>query len=89
MKEQKFNVTWNHVDPDPLWIDFQNVHFPIFDNLAFFYRLFSWDRPEEWVQEQLFPYLMTAKDNWMNKKNGVTTPDNTVRTGVPSCLTTL
>ena len=87
MKEQEFSVTWNHVDPEPIWIDFQGTHFPIFDNLAFFYRLFSWDRPETWVQDQLYPYLSTAREIWLKKKNGVTTPDNAVLAEKPSCLT--
>lgn len=78
MEETGFNVIWNHVDPDPIWIDFEQSRFPIFDNLAFFYRLFSWDRPEEAVQEQLRPWLAIAKREWLEKKNSVTTPDNAV-----------
>ncbi len=77
MKE--VNVTWNHVDPEPVWLDFEGAHFPIYGNLAFFYRLFSWDRPEEYVQEQLRPWLSIAKRNWTGKKSCATTVnDNAV-----------
>ena len=79
MKEQDLNVIWNHVDPDPKWIDFDGVHFPIFDNLAFFYGLFSWQNTEEYVQEQLRPWLTIAKREWLEKRNGVSTPENAVR----------
>ena len=76
-----YHVTFQQVEPEPIWLDLEGEHFPIYGNLAFFYKFFGFQHTEEWVQEQFRPWLRTAKEEWQAKwkKNGVSTPENAVR----------
>ena len=60
-------VTFQYVEPEPIWIDFEGERFPIKGSLAFFYRLFRVMRCEEEARRELFPWLMTAKSNWLRE----------------------
>ena len=73
MKPKTYNVRYEHVEPEPLWIDFDGDHIRLTGTLAFFYRLFKTMDCEEKAQTELYPWLMAVK------KNGVIFPENAVQ----------
>ena len=76
---EEFTVTFQKVEPEPEFIDFQGVHFPIFGALAWFYRLFRTMKCIEAAEQELYPWLIAAKNAWVNrnKKSGIDSPINT------------
>ena len=64
----EFTVTFQHVEPDVLPIDFQGVHMLIEGPLAWFYRLFQSMDCEEKAVRELYPWLMAAKKKWLERK---------------------
>ena len=71
----EMTVQYNHVESEPIWIDFEGAHFPITGNLAFFYRLFKTMKCEEQARQELYPWLMAEKN-----KRTANTAMKTVRT---------
>ena len=63
----ELTATFQPVEPEPEYIDFDGVHFPIFGTLAFFYRLFRTMDCLEAAERELFPYLTSAKNAWLNR----------------------
>lgn len=61
MKPQTYTVKFQHVEPEPLWIDFDNAHFKITGALAFLYNAFKVMYCEDKAQTELYLWLMAAK----------------------------
>ncbi len=59
----EFTVTFQHVEPDILPIDFEGEHLLLRGPLAWFYKLFQSMDCEEKAVRELYPWLMEAKRN--------------------------
>ena len=60
--------------PKPIWLDIDGVHFPLTDELAFVYRWSCTYNGEEATNRELYPYIMTARSEWLKKREAVTAP---------------
>ena len=72
----EYHVTYQQAEPDPIWLDVEGVHFPIFGALAFFYHLFQTMECEEKAMKELYPWIMGARAEWLRKRKAVTAPQH-------------
>ena len=75
IRAENIRVRCEAVEPEPIWIDFDDVHFRIYGTLAFLYRGLKITESEASAQAKLRPWLMDAK-----KKSGATSPERTAQT---------
>jgi hypothetical protein len=71
IRAENIRVRVEAVEPEPIWIDFEDAHFRIYGTLAWFYRALTITESEASAQAKLRPWLMDAK-----KKSGVTSPEH-------------
>ena len=75
IRAENIRVRCEAVEPEPIWIDFDDEHFRIFGSLAWLYRALTITESEASAQAKLRPWLMDAK-----KKSGVTSPEHAAQT---------
>lgn len=71
IRAENIRVRCEAVEPEPIWIDFDDAHFRIFGTLAWLYRALTITQTEEAAQARLRPWLMDAK-----MKSGAISPEN-------------
>ena len=69
----EYQVRFEQVEPDPIWMTIDGVHFPLRGPLAFFYRMFQVMDSEEAANRELHPWIMGTRAEWM-KENALTAP---------------
>ena len=74
MKPTEYRVKFQHVEPEPMWIDFEDAHIKITGTLAFLYNAFKVMYCEDEAQTELYPWLMAAK------KSGAVPADHAAQT---------
>lgn len=67
-----FDVTYQEVEPDPIWMTIDGVFFPLTGALATFYRMFKVMDCEEAANRELRPWIMGARSAWMKKTEAET-----------------
>lgn len=72
-----FDVTYQEVEPDPIWMTIEGVYFPLTGPVAFFYRWFQTMDCEEAANRELRPWLMGARSAWMKKTEAAASPQKT------------
>ena len=77
IKEKDIHVIFEPVEPEPEWITFEGVHFPLIGALAFLYRGFKWMDGEAKAIETLLPWILEAKIRY---EKAVTAPTATAST---------
>ena len=75
IRAENIRVRVEAVEPEPIWIDFDDAHFRIYGTLAWFYRALTITQTEEAAQAKLRPWLMDAK-----KKSGANSADHAAQT---------
>lgn len=68
----EYHVTYQQAEPEPIWLDVDGVHFPIVGPVAFFYKLFRTMRCEEEANRELYPWIMQARREWIDKTKAET-----------------
>jgi hypothetical protein len=71
IRAENIRVRVEAVEPEPIWIDFDDAHFRIYGTLAFLYRGLKITESEASAQARLRPWLMDAK-----KKSGAVPADH-------------
>ena len=71
IRAENIRVRVEAVEPEPIWIDFDDAHFRIYGALAFLYRGLKITESEASAQAKLRPRLMDAK-----KKSGAISPEH-------------
>ena len=61
IRAENIRVRCEAVEPEPIWIDFDDAHFRIYGWLAFLYRGVKITESEASAQAKLRPWLMDAK----------------------------
>lgn len=75
IRAENIRVRCEAVEPEPIWIDFDDTHFRIYGTLAWFYRALTITESEASAQAKLYPWLMKAK-----KKSGAISPEHAAQT---------
>ena len=70
----EYEVTYQAVEPEPIWMTIDGVHFPLTGALATFYRWFKVLDCEEAANRELRPWIMGARSEWMKKREAETAP---------------
>lgn len=68
IRAENIRVRCEAVEPEPIWMDVDGVHFPLLNETAFIYK---WSRAingEEKTNELLRPQIMSARAKWIDKK---------------------
>lgn len=71
IRAENIRVRVEAVEPEPIWIDFDDAHFRIYGTLAFLYRGLKITESEASAQAKLRPWLMDAK-----KKSGANSAEH-------------
>ena len=71
IRAENIRVRCEAVEPEPIWIDFDDAHFRIYGTLAFLYRGLKITESEASAQAKLRPWLMDAK-----KKSGANSAEH-------------
>jgi hypothetical protein len=71
IRAENIRVRVEAVEPEPIWIDFDDAHFRIYGTLAFLYRGLKITESEASAQARLRPWLMEAK-----KKSGANSAEH-------------
>ena len=75
IRAENIRVRCEAVEPEPIWIDFDDAHFRIYGWLAFLYRGLTITESEASAQARLRPWLMEAK-----KKSGANSAEHAAQT---------
>lgn len=75
IRAENIRVRVEAVEPEPIWIDFDDAHFRIYGTVAWFYRALMITESEASAQAKLRPWLMDAK-----KKSGAVPADHAAQT---------
>lgn len=70
----EYHVTFHQAEPEPIWLDVEGVHFPILGAVSFFYRMFRTLRSEDEAMNELRPWIMQARHDWLTKTKAETAP---------------
>lgn len=71
IRAENIRVRCEAVEPEPIWVDFEDAHFRIYGTVAWFYRALTITESEASAQARLRPWLMEAK-----KKSGANSAEH-------------
>ena len=69
-----FDVTYQEVEPDPIWMTVEGVFFPLTGPFLFLYRMARFVDGEEKANRDYHQYIMNFRAEWLRKREAVTAP---------------